>query len=151
MFDINKTSFLKVSEIKKKWLMVDAKNCTLGRLASRVAMILRGKNKSVYTPHMDCGDNIVVINTKFINLTGNKIHNKLYYKHSGYPGGLSTKKAIDIMKGKNPEKLLLLAVKRMMPKESPLARKQLKNLYIYHNDTHKHEAQKPYLINIKHY
>ena len=148
MINFGKTYFAKSSNIEKKWLLVDAKDQSLGRLASQIAKILRGKHKVDYTPHMDCGDNIVVINAKHINLTGKKLHQKIYYKHTGYPGGIKQKTAADILNGKHPTRLLNLAVKRMLPKESSLARKQLKNLHIYAEKEHLHQVQKPILLQL---
>ena len=131
MINLGKTYFAKPSNITKKWLLVDAKNQKLGRLAIQIAKILRGKHKASYTPNMDCGDNIVVINSRYITLTGKKLYQNVYYKHTGYPGGIKENTAHYILSGKYPGRLLSLAVKHPIPKESPLARRQLKNLYIY--------------------
>jgi large subunit ribosomal protein L13 len=143
MINLGKTYFAKPSTISKKWFLVDAKDQTLGRLASQIAKVLRGKHKVDYTPHMDCGDNIVVINAKYVKLTGKKLEQKTYYRHTGYPGGIKKRTAGQIIEGKFPTRILNLAVKRMLPKESPLARKQLKNLHIFAEAEHLHEAQKP--------
>jgi len=148
MINLCKTHFAKPSTISKKWLLVDAKDQILGRLASQIAKVLRGKHKVNYTPHMDCGDNIVVINAKYIKLTGKKLEQKVYYRHTGYPGGLKQRTAGQIIDGKYPTRLLSLAVERMLPKESPLARKQLKNLYIFAEAEHLHAPQKPTLIQL---
>lgn len=142
------TYFIKTKEVKKNWMLVDASNSTLGRLATQIAKILMGKNKPYYTPHVDCGDNIVVINAEKIKLTGKKLQDKVYYWHTGYPGGIKQKTANDILTGAHPERVLKKAVERMMPKESPLARKQLRNLYIYQGEKHLHDAQKPVSINL---
>jgi large subunit ribosomal protein L13 len=143
MINLSKTFFAKPSNIEKKWLLVDAKGKTLGRLASQIAKILRGKHKASYTPNMDCGDNIVVINAKYVHLTGKKMHQKIYYRHTGYPGGIKQRTAYEILEGKHPTRVLNLAVRRMLPKESPLAREQLKNLYLYAGNEHLHQAQNP--------
>lgn len=143
-----KTYFAKKSTIIKKWLLIDAKNEILGRLASQIAKVLMGKNKLNYTPNMDCGDNIVVINAQKIKFTGKKILKKLYYKHTGYPGGLKQKTALEIINSSFSEKILRFAVTGMMPKESFLARKQLKNLYIYPQTNHNHMGQNPTLVKI---
>src|SRR5688572_4873071 len=124
------TKSLKASEVVKKWYVVDAEGLILGRLASRLAMILRGKHKPTYTPHIDCGDNIIVINADKIALTGKKAEKDLYHWHTGYPGGIKTRTKGEILGGRFPERLLQLAVDRMLP-EGPLARRQLTNLKIY--------------------
>ncbi|MFQ3307606.1 MAG: large subunit ribosomal protein L13 [Candidatus Midichloriaceae bacterium] len=142
------TYFANPADVKKDWLLVDANNQVLGRLASQIAKVLRGKHKCYYTPHIDTGDNIVVINAEKIKLTGKKLKQKIYYRHTGYPGGLKERTAFDILSSNRPEELLQLAVKRMMPKESPLARKQLKNLHVYVGEIHAHDAQKPKTINL---
>ena len=125
-----KTYVAKPSEIKKNHYVVDANGLVLGRMASEIAKLLRGKHKPTYTPNMDCGDDIIVINAEKVKLTGKKDANKIYYRHTGYPGGLKSQKASDILEGKNPEKVVKLAIKRMIP-NNPLGRKQLKNLKVY--------------------
>jgi large subunit ribosomal protein L13 len=125
-----KTYVAKPSEIKKNHYVVDANGLVLGRMASEIAKLLRGKHKPTYTPNMDCGDDIIVINAEKVKLTGKKDANKTYYRHTGYPGGLKSQKASDILEGKNPEKVVKLAIKRMIP-NNPLGRKQLKNLKVY--------------------
>ena len=125
-----KTYVAKPSEIKKNHYVVDANGLVLGRMASEIAKLLRGKHKPIYTPNMDCGDDIIVINAEKVKLTGKKDANKIYYRHTGYPGGLKSQKASDILEGKNPEKVVKLAIKRMIP-NTPLGRKQLKNLKVY--------------------
>lgn len=146
MSEIQKTFSLKASQIEKKWYLIDAEGKVLGRLASEIAKILRGKNKPVFTPHMDAGDNIIVINADKVILTGNKSEEKKYFKHTQYPGGT---KFISIKKyWKNrPELIIEHAVKGMLPKNR-LGRKIFKNLKVYSGTKHPHEAQKPEQIKI---
>ena len=125
-----KTYVAKPSEIKKNHYVVDANGLVLGRMATEIAKLLRGKHKPTYTPNMDCGDDIIVINAEKVKLTGKKNANKTYYRHTGYPGGLKSQKVSNILEGKNPEKVVKLAIKRMIP-NNPLGRKQLKNLKVY--------------------
>lgn len=139
------TYSIKSKEIKKKWLMIDADGLVLGRVASHIANLLRGKHKATFTPHMDCGDHVVVINAKKIKLTGNKSKKKVYYKHTGYPGGLKETYFEDIINGKTPEIIVRKAVERMMSSNA-LSKKQLSNLKIFADDKHNHEAQKPEMI-----
>lgn len=129
------------SNIERKWLVVDAEGKRLGRLASEVAVILRGKHKPTYTPHADTGDNVIIINAEKIELTGNKLQDKIYYRHSNHPGGLKQRTA-DEMRTKFPERMLELAIKGMLPK-GPLGRKMIKKLHVYQGATHNNEAQKP--------
>jgi large subunit ribosomal protein L13 len=136
------TYFLNHKSIKKNWLLIDAKNAVVGRLASVVAKILRGKNKPEYTPHIDCGDNIVIINAEKVSFSGKKMTDKIYYRHTGYPGGIKSTTPKKVLAGKTPQDVIRLAVKRMLD-DGPLARERLSNLYIYSGTTHKHEAQKP--------
>ena len=143
------TASLKPSEIEKKWILVDAENAVVGRLASFIAMRLRGKHRPDYTPHMDCGDHVVVINADKVKLTGRKLDQKTYYWHTGYPGGVKSRTAGKILDGKFPERVLEKAVERMLPKESPLARRQLTHLHIHDGPEHKHEAQQPEVIDFK--
>ncbi len=133
--------------IEKKWMLVDAEDVVLGRLASIVASRLRGKHKPSYTPHMDCGDNIIVVNAGKVRLTGNKRENKLYHHHTGYPGGLKTRSAARILDGRTPETVVIKAVQRMIPK-GPLGRKQMANLKVYAGPDHPHEAQQPELLDV---
>lgn len=142
-----KTFSAKPIDIKKKWYIIDASNLILGRLASFVAYRLRGKHLPIYTPHMDCGDNLIIININKIKLSGNKKKNKLYYWHTGYPGGIKFKSAESILESKYPERILISAVKNMIPR-GPLGRSLMKNLKVYSNDKHLHEAQKPEILNI---
>ncbi len=125
--------------------MIDADGLVLGRVASHIASLLRGKHKATFTPHMDCGDHVVVINAKKIKLTGNKSKKKVYHKHTGYPGGLKETYFEDIINGKTPEIIVRKAVERMMSSNA-LSKKQLSNLKIFADDKHNHEAQKPELI-----
>ncbi len=144
-----KTQFLKVADIDKKWILVDAEGVVPGRLASFIAMRLRGKHLPTYTPHNDCGDYVIVINAAKVAFTGNKRNNKTYYWHTGYPGGLKERTADKILDGRFPERVMQKAVQRMLPKESPLARKQLSNLKVYAGSEHPHEAQQPEVIDFK--
>jgi|TARA_Y100000816_G_scaffold53689_1_gene34584 large subunit ribosomal protein L13 len=140
------TNFLKKSEISNNWYEIDATNAVVGRLATIISKILRGKNKTNFTPHMDNGDFVVVKNIKNIKFTGNKFEDKKYYRHTGYPGGIkeTTPKRLS---EKKPEEILKLAVKRMLP-GGPLAKKQLSKLKIYDGTNHPHTAQNPIVINL---
>ena len=138
------TSFIKKNEVKNNWLLIDAENAVVGRLAAYISTILRGKNKSQYTPHMDNGDFVVVTNIEKIKFTGKKFNNKKYYRHTGYPGGIKTT-APYLLINKKPEEILKLAVKRMLP-GGPLAKKQLSKLKMYKGKSHPHEVQKPTVI-----
>lgn len=129
------------SNIERKWYVIDAEGQRLGRLASEIATLLRGKHKPVYTPHVDTGDYVIVINAEKIELTGNKLKNKKYYRHSGYPGGLKVRNA-EMMIERFPERVIELAVKGMLPKGS-LGRKMGKKLFVYKGPEHKNHAQKP--------
>ena len=137
-----KTFSLKKEEIKKDWLLIDAKDAVLGRLAAYSANVLRGKNKPNYTPNQDCGDNLIIINADQVHLTGKKDKDKIYYHHTGYPGGIKETNP-EKMKIKNKSNdIIKLAIKRMIP-SGPLGRKQLSNCKIYSSDQHSHEAQQP--------
>ena len=138
------TSFVKKREIENNWILIDAENAVVGRLAAYVSMVLRGKNKSRYTPHMDNGDFVIVTNIEKIKFTGNKFKNKKYYRHTGYPGGIKSTTP-SLMMNKKPEEILKLAVKRMLP-SGPLAKKQLSKLKIYKGKLHPHESQSPKVI-----
>ena len=142
-----KTFSAKPSDIEKKWFLVDAEGVVLGRLASQIAIILRGKHKPSFTPHMDCGDNIIVINAEKVLLTGKKLSDKIYYRHTGYPGGIKERRASEILEGKWPGDLLFKAVDRMITR-GPLGRQQMKNLRIYVGAEHPHEAQQPEVLDI---
>ena len=128
-------------KIERKWYVVDAEGCTLGRLASGVASVLRGKNKPEFTPHIDTGDNVIVINAEKIKVTGKKMDQKIYYNHSDYVGGMKESTLKEMM-AKKPEKVVELAVKGMLPK-GPLGREMYTKLFVYAGPEHKHEAQKP--------
>lgn len=141
-----KTYSAKPADIENKWWVIDAEDVILGRLSSDVAKILRGKHKATYTPHMDCGDHVIILNAEKVKLTGKKRANKKYYWHTGHPGGIKERTAEKILDGRFPERVLEKAVERMMPKESPLARKQMKKLHIYAGAAHPHEAQKPEVL-----
>ena len=141
------TKFVKKDEINSKWYEIDAKNAVVGRLASIITKILRGKNTAKFTPHMDHGDFVVVKNIEHIKFTGNKFKNKKYYRHTGYPGGIKETTPERISE-KKPEQILKLAVKRMLP-GGPLAKKQLSKLKIYIGENHPHSAQNPEVIEIK--
>ncbi|MET0154982.1 MAG: 50S ribosomal protein L13 [Rickettsiales bacterium] len=139
-----KTFSISESELAPKWVLIDAKDLVLGRLASEIAMILRGKHRPEYTPHMNCGDCVVVINARHVHLTGNKAPNKKYYRHTGYPGGIKERVASHVLEGKFPERVLHKAVERMITR-SPLGRAQMRKLYIYAEDRHPHGGQQPEL------
>ena len=136
------------AEIEKKWILIDAEGVVLGRLASIVAMRLRGKHKATFTPSMDMGDNVIVINADKVQLTGTKRADKRYYWHTGYPGGIRSRTAGQILSGEHPERVVMKAVQRMLPKNR-LARKQLANLRVYAGAEHPHEAQKPEVLDVK--
>ncbi|MCD6462282.1 MAG: 50S ribosomal protein L13 [Thermotogae bacterium] len=142
----NKTYFAKPDEVEKKWYVVDVSGKVLGRAATRIAGILMGKTKPQYTPHVDVGDYVIVVNAEKVELTGKKWDQKVYYRHSGYPGGLKAIKARDLL-NKHPERLIKLAVKRMLPKNK-LGRKMLKKLKVYAGPEHPHAAQKPEKIEL---
>jgi len=142
-----RTFSAKPSDIEKKWVLIDAENMVVGRLAAIIASRLRGKHLPTFTPHMDCGDNIVVINADKVKFTGNKTKDKTYYRHTGHPGGIKHTTPQKIMEGRYPERVLELAVKRMMP-GGPLTRKQLGNLRIYAGAEHPHEAQAPEALDV---
>jgi large subunit ribosomal protein L13 len=142
-----KTYSAKPSEIEKKWVLIDADGLVVGRLAALIAIRLRGKHKPSYTPHMDCGDNVIVINAAKALLTGNKLKNKVYYWHTGYIGGIKERTAGAIMSGKHPERVVEKAVERMLPR-GPLGKKQLSNLRVYPGAEHPHDAQQPQALDI---
>ena len=143
------TASLKPADVEKKWIVVDAQDAVVGRLASFIAMRLRGKHLPTYTPHVDCGDFVVVINADKVKFTGRKLDQKTYYWHTGYPGGIKERTAGKILGGRFPERILEKAVERMLPKESPLARRQMTHLRIYNSAEHPHEAQAPEVIDFK--
>ena len=138
------TSFIKKNEIKHNWVLINAENAIVGRLAAYISKILRGKNKTQYTPNMDVGDFVIVTNIEKIKFTGKKFNNKKYYKHTGYPGGIKSTTPALLFK-KKPQEVLKLAVKRMLP-GGPLAKKQLSKLKIYKGTEHPHDSQNPTII-----
>ena len=140
------TASLKPAEVEKKWIVIDAQDAVVGRLASFIAMRLRGKHRPDYTPHVDCGDYVVVINADKVKFTGKKLTDKIFYWHTGHPGGVKKRTMGQILEGKYPERVLEKAVERMLPKESPLARKQMTHLRIYNSAEHPHAAQNPEVI-----
>src|ERR1700753_4046162 len=135
-----KTHSAKPSEIEKKWVLIDADGLVLGRLASIIAMRLRGKHKPTFTPHMDCGDHVVVVNAEKVQLTGNKAAADIFYWHTGFAGGIKGRSKGAILGGKHPERVLEKAVERMVPR-GPLGRRQMSNLRVYPGPDHPHEAQ----------
>jgi len=140
------TASLKPADVEKKWIVIDAENAVVGRLATFIANRLRGKHRADYTPHVDCGDFVVVVNADKVKFTGKKLEDKIYYWHTGHPGGVKQRTAGAILNGRFPERVLEKAVERMLPKESPLARKQLTHLRIYNAPEHPHAAQNPETI-----
>ena len=144
---IKQTKSANASNVNKKWLLVDAEDVVLGRLATTVSNLLRGKHKSNYTPHVDCGDNVIIINAEKIKLTGNKLNDKTYYWHTGYPGCIKSRTAKKILEGKFPDRIIRLAVKRMIPK-GPLGSQQISNMKVYNGSAHPHDAQAPEKLDI---
>jgi large subunit ribosomal protein L13 len=142
-----KTYSAKAAEIDKKWVLIDAKGLVVGRLASIIADRLRGKHKPSYTPHIDDGDNIIVINADQVVLTGRKLQKKVYYHHTGYPGGIKERTAKFILEGRFPERVVEKAVERMLPR-GPLGRQQFGNLRVYKGAEHPHAAQQPVELNV---
>ena len=142
-----RTYSAKPSEIEKKWWIIDAEGLVLGRLATIVAMYLRGKHKPTLTPHMDCGDNIVIVNAEKVRLTGSKRTAKTYYWHTGYPGGIKSRTADKILDGDHPERVIQKAVQRMITR-GPLGRVQMGNLKVYGGSEHPHEAQQPETLDV---
>ncbi len=136
-----KSYMQKKETVERKWYVIDAEGKTLGRVASKAAHILRGKHKATYTPHIDCGDYVIIVNASKVLLTGNKLEDKKYYSHSGYPGGLRTRTAKEMIE-KYPEEMVEKAVKGMLPKNR-LGRAMYKKLFVYAGSDHKHMAQKP--------
>jgi len=142
-----KTYTMKPAEVEKAWRVIDADGLVLGRMATIIANILRGKHKPGYTPNVDCGDHVIVINAEKVHLTGNKLTDKKYYWHTGYPGGIKERTADKILAGKHPERVIVKAVERMVPR-GPLGRQQMKNLRVYAGTAHPHEAQQPVPLDI---
>ena len=144
---IKQTLSLRKEDVDKKWVLIDAEGIVLGRLASKVSMILRGKHKPSFTPHADCGDHVIIINAEKVKFTGKKLDDKIYYWHTGHPGGIKSRTARQIIEGKFPDRVIRMAVKRMIPK-GPLGSVQLSNMKVYAGSNHPHEAQSPELLNI---
>lgn len=142
-----KSYMAKAESMERKWYIVDAEGMVLGRLASQVAAILRGKHKPIFTPHVDCGDHVIIINADKVVLTGRKLDQKIYYHHTGYPGGLKETKYGTLIE-KKPEFMVHEAVRRMMPK-GPLGRQMLTKLRVYRGAEHKHQAQMPEELKLK--
>ena len=137
----------KPADVQKKWVLIDAEGVVLGRLAALVASRLRGKHKPTFTPHVDDGDNVIIINADKVKLTGRKYTDKKYYWHTGHPGGIKERTARQIIEGRFPERVVQKAVQRMLP-EGPLARQQLRNLRVYAGSEHPHEAQSPEVLDV---
>ena len=146
--EVTKTYNTKPADIDKRWTLIDAEGLVVGRLAAIIATRLRGKHLPTFTPNVDDGDHVVVINAEKVAFTGRKRENHVYHRHTGHPGGLKTVTAEKILEGRFPERVLLKAVERMMPKDSPLSRRQMKNLHVYAGPEHKHEAQQPVTLDV---
>ena len=142
-----KTYSARPADVEKKWYVIDADGLVLGRLASVIAVRLRGKHKTMYTPHIDCGDNIIVVNAEKVKLTGRKAEQKTYYWHTGYPGGIKERKAGQILDGKHPERVVQKAVERMISR-NPLGRQQMRKLHVYAGGEHPHVAQSPEVLDV---
>ena len=142
-----KSFLLKPADVKKDWILIDAEGLVLGRLASQIALILRGKHKPTFQPNVDCGDNVIVINAEKIKLTGNKLVDKVFYYYTGYVGGIKERTAKMTLEGKYPERMVIRAVERMI-KRTPMGRKQMTNLKVYKGAEHPHEAQAPTVLDI---
>jgi large subunit ribosomal protein L13 len=142
-----KTYSAKPSDVSRKWCVIDADGLVLGRMAGVIALRLRGKHKPMYTPHIDCGDNIIVVNADKVHLTGRKREQKTYYRHTGHPGGIKSVTAEAILEGKHPERVVVKAVERMIPR-SPLGRQQMRKLHVYAGPDHPHESQTPEILDI---
>jgi large subunit ribosomal protein L13 len=141
------TFVAKPAEVEKKWIVIDAEGLVVGRLASLIAMRLKGKHRPIYTPHVDCGDNVVVINADKVVFTGAKTDDKVYYHHTGYPGGIKERTPRQILGGKHPERVVEKAVERMLAR-GPLQRKLMRNLRVYKGASHPHEAQSPTVLDV---
>ena len=142
-----KSFTMKPADVRKKWVLIDAQDLILGRLACIVANILRGKNKPEYTPHVDCGDNVVIVNAEKVHLAGNKLEDKKFYWHTGYPGGIKERKIGQILDGKHPDRVIKKAVERMVPR-GPLGRQIMSNLRVYGGEIHPHVAQNPVILDV---
>ncbi len=132
----------------KKWVLIDAAGVILGRLAAVVALRLKGKHRPTFTPHTDCGDNIIIVNAEKVRLTGRKLTDKQFHWHTGFPGGIKTRTPKETLESRFPERLIIKAVERMLKKESPLARQQMSNLKVYKGPDHPHAAQSPTLLDL---
>lgn len=141
------TASARPAEIEKKWILIDADGLVVGRLATIVANRLRGKHKANFTPHVDCGDNVIVINAEKVRFTGRKATQKMYYRHTGYPGGIKEVRADKVLEGRFPERVLEKAVERMIPR-GPLGRQQMRNLRIFKGAEHPHAGQKPEVLDV---
>ncbi|KPF79110.1 50S ribosomal protein L13 [alpha proteobacterium AAP81b] len=141
------TASIKPAEVEKKWLLIDAEGLVVGRLASIVANRLRGKHKASFTPHVDCGDNVIVINADKVRFTGRKATDKRYYRHTGHPGGIKETTPAKILEGRFPERVIEKAVERMVPR-GPLGRAQMRNLRVFAGTAHPHEAQQPEFVDV---
>ena len=142
-----KTYSAKPKDVEKKWYVVDAEDVVLGRLASILALRLRGKHKPIYTPHIDCGDNIIVVNAEKVRLTGRKLKDRVIYWHTGYPGGIKKRTMEQILGGKHPERLVIKAIERMISR-NPLGRQQMRKLHVYAGPDHPHAAQTPEVLDV---
>jgi large subunit ribosomal protein L13 len=142
-----KTYTAKPADIVKKWFVIDAENAVLGRLAVTVANLLRGKHKTTFTPHLDCGDNVIVVNAEKVKVTGKKLTDKVFYWHTGYAGGIKGRTMGETLSGAHPERAILKAVERMVPR-GPLGRQQMRNLRVYKGAAHPHEAQQPEALDL---
>lgn len=143
-----KTYTAKPSDVKRNWLLIDAEGVVLGRLASLIALRLRGKHKPMFTPNIDTGDHVIVINADKVKVTGNKRQDKVFYWHTGYVGGIKQLTVGERLDGKYPERVIEKAVERMMPKDSPLARQQMGHLHVYAGTQHPHDAQQPTVLDV---
>jgi large subunit ribosomal protein L13 len=137
----------KPADVEKKWVLIDAQNLVVGRLATLVALRLRGKHRPTFTPHIDMGDNVIVVNAEKVAFTGRKLDQKVYYRHTGYPGGIKEALARKVIEGRFPERIIEKAVERMLPR-GPLGRRQLKNLKVYAGAEHPHAAQQPETLDV---
>ena len=143
-----KTYVAKPGELEKKWILIDGEGLVVGRLATLIAMRLKGKHRATFTPHVDTGDNVIVINAEKVVFTGNKTNDKVYYRHTGYPGGIKQRSPRQLFEGRHPERILELAVGRML-KRGPLQRKLMRNLKVYKGAALPHDAQKPEPLDVK--
>jgi len=142
-----RTYSAKPADVERKWYVIDAEGVVLGRLASVIATRLRGKHRPIFTPHVDCGDNIIVVNAEKVRLTGRKREEKVFYWHTGHPGGLKKRTVAQILDGKHPERVVMKAVERMIPR-SPLGRQVMRKLRVYTGADHPHESQQPELLDV---